>query len=230
MELVSGVRVAFTDRRGGFSVGPYDGRNLGGNVGDDPEAVARNREKTAAELGVARLVFMRQIHSALIERVGEGGPSQELDAIFTDRPGVAMGALGADCPAVLVAGEGWVGAAHSGRAGTLLGVVPELVKAMAGAGAGRMSAIIGPSACGRCYEVPEQMRDEAPPPMRSTTAWGTPALDLRAAIAAQLNELEVAVHHDARCTIETPDLYSYRRDGITGRFAGLIWIDPGMDG
>ncbi|GAA3238409.1 peptidoglycan editing factor PgeF [Actinocorallia longicatena] len=220
------MRTAVTDRSGGFSAAPYGGRNLGGNVGDDPATVARNREKTAAELGVERLAFMRQIHSARVERLPRGD-LPECDAIFTDVPGLALGALGADCPAILVGAENMVGAAHSGRVGTLLGVGPALVEAMRAAGAtGPMTALIGPAACGRCYEVPEAMRAEAPEPMRSTTSWGTPALDLRAALAVQLAALDVTVEHDPRCTIEAPELYSYRRDGVTGRFAGLVWLEP----
>ncbi|WP_460367516.1 laccase domain-containing protein, partial [Actinocorallia lasiicapitis] len=91
---------------------------------------------------------------------------------------------------------------------------------------GPMTALIGPGACGRCYEVPAEMRDSSPEPMRSTTSWGTPALDLRAALTEQLTGLGIEVEHDPRCTIESPELYSYRRDGVTGRFAGLIWLTP----
>ncbi|WP_460370156.1 laccase domain-containing protein, partial [Actinocorallia lasiicapitis] len=115
--MISGIGTAVTDRSGGYSTGPYDGRNLGGNVGDAPATVARNRARTAAELGVDGLVFMRQIHSARVERV----PLDDLpecDAIFTSEPGLALGALGADCPAILIGAPGFVGAAHSGRAGT----------------------------------------------------------------------------------------------------------------
>ena len=230
MILADGVRVAFTDRIGGFSTGPYDSRNLGLNVGDDPETVLRNRARTEAELGVEGAVYMRQIHGANVARAGRA-PSgvadvPETDAVVTDRPNLALAALGADCPAVLVAdpGAGLVGAAHAGRVGTLLGVVPALVAELRAMGGRDPVAVVGPAACGRCYEVPEEMRDEAPEAMRSTTSWGTPALDLRAAISAQLDDLGVKALHDGRCTIETPELYSYRRDGVTGRFAGYVWM------
>jgi copper oxidase (laccase) domain-containing protein len=93
-----------------------------------------------------------------------------------------------------------------------------------------MVAAIGPAACGSCYEVPAEMRAEvaaAVPEAWATTRRGTPAVDLRAAITAQLTRTGVRdVRHDARCTIESPELYSYRREPITGRFAGYIWMAP----
>jgi purine-nucleoside/S-methyl-5'-thioadenosine phosphorylase / adenosine deaminase len=237
IRLAERVSAAFTDRAGGVSAPPYDSRNLGGGAGDDPAAVRRNRDQTAAELGVdpARVVFMRQVHGADVRYVTQPfhDVSPALDAVFTDEPGLALAVLVADCAPVLVADPiaAMVGAAHSGRAGTVVGVVPALVRAMAehGAQPGRMVALIGPSACGRCYEVPAELRQEvasALPETWSTTRQGTPALDLRAGIAAQLTAAGVRdVRHDARCTIETPDLYSYRRDKRTGRFAGYVWLE-----
>jgi YfiH family protein len=123
-----------------------------------------------------------------------------------------------------------VGAAHSGRAGTVAGVVPALVEAMTehGADPGRMTALLGPMACGLCYEVSAELREEIAavlPEARATTRQGTPSLDLRAAITAQLTTAGVTeITHDHRCTIESPDLYSYRRERTTGRFAGYIWL------
>jgi polyphenol oxidase len=231
------VHMVVTDRLGGASVAPYDGRNLGGAVGDDPAAVRQNRDKTALELGLdpARVVYMRQVHSAHVAYVTEpfGAEPPALDAVFTAEPGLGLCVLVADCAPVLVADAdaGLVGAAHSGRAGTALGVVPALVRAMAGRGAdpARMTALIGPAACGLCYEVSAELRDQVSaglPESRSTTRRGTPALDLRAGITAQLTAEGVTdIRHDDRCTIETPELYSYRRDHTTGRFAGYIWLD-----
>jgi polyphenol oxidase len=231
------VHMVITDRLGGVSVAPYDGRNLGGAVGDDPAAVRQNRDKTAVEFGLdpARVVYMRQVHSADVAYVTEpfGAEPPALDAVFTAEPGLGLCVLVADCAPVLVADPhtGLVGAAHSGRAGTTLGVAPALVRAMAARGAdpARMTALIGPAACGLCYEVSAELRDQVSaglPESHSTTRHGTPALDLRAGITAQLTAEGVTdVRHDDRCTIETPELYSYRRDHTTGRFAGYIWLD-----
>ncbi|WP_185048455.1 peptidoglycan editing factor PgeF [Thermocatellispora tengchongensis] len=226
--------MTFTDRHGGVSTGPYSSRNLGGLVGDDPEAVAANRARTAAELGLAGLVFLRQVHGADVAYVTAPftGDAPPLDGSVTDRPGLGLAVLGADCAPVLVADPvaGVVGAAHSGRPGTLAGVAGNLVAEMARRGAepSRCVAVIGPAACGRCYEVPEAMREEGAarvPETWSTTSWGTPALDLRAGIAAQLVKAGVGeVRHDDRCTIESEELFSHRRERVTGRFAGIVWL------
>lgn len=236
MRLADGINAVFTDRLGGVSAEPYDSRNLGGAVGDDPEAVARNREKTAAELGVGQVVFMRQVHGTDTRYVTEpfidDGP--ELDAVCTDRPGLALAVLVADCVPVLIADPqaGLIGAAHSGRAGTAAGVVPMLLETMCTRGGrpSRMVAVVGPAACAGCYEVSEELRDEVAdvrPETYATTRKGTPGLDLRAGVSAQLASFDVGeVRHDDRCTIESPELYSYRRDRTTGRFAGYIWRDP----
>jgi YfiH family protein len=234
MQLAPGVHVAVTDRNGGVSAPPYESRNLGGMVGDDPAAVRANRAGLAAELGVRAVVYMRQVHSAEVAYVSEpfGDDPPALDGVFTTEPRLALASLGADCPAVLVADPEarMVGAAHSGRPGTEAGVATALVEAMAAKGArpGRMAAFIGPGACGRCYEVPAELREQVAskvPQTWSTTSWGTPALDLRAGIEAQLRAVGLPdVRHDARCTIESDELYSHRRQRPGGRFAGLIWL------
>jgi purine-nucleoside/S-methyl-5'-thioadenosine phosphorylase / adenosine deaminase len=229
------VRGAFTDRHGGVSAPPYDARNLGGAVGDEPAAVARNRALTARELGLdpSRVVFMRQVHSATARYVTApfDGEPPPLDAVYTDRPDLALAVLVADCAPVLLADPvaAVLGAAHSGRVGTALGVVPALIKGMIEVGGepSRMAAAIGPAACGNCYEVTPELRDEMAaqlPAAWSTTSRGTPALDIRAGIRAQLAEAGItAIDQDARCTIETPSLYSYRRGSPTGRFAAYLW-------
>jgi hypothetical protein len=178
---------------------------------------------------------MRQVHSATAAYVTApfGPDAPPLDAVYTDRPGLALGALSADCATVFVAdpAAGLIGAAHSGRPGTQAGVVPALVAAMSERGAvpARMVAYVGPAACGHCYEVPAEMRAEvaaAVPEAWATTRKGTPAVDIRAGITAQLTRAGVPdIHHDPRCTIESPELYSHRRNRPTGRFAGYIWLE-----
>jgi polyphenol oxidase len=244
LTLVPGVHAAFTGRRGGVSRPPYDSLNLGAGSGDSPAAVARNRELVATACGLApdRLIWMRQVHGADVARVtgpatGNQPPASAppgRDASFTSVSGLALGVLSADCPGVLLADPqaGLVGAAHSGREGTASGVVPALVRAMTEAGgeSARMHALIGPAICGGCYEVPARMRDAVAakvPAAACLTRDGTPGLDLPAGIAAQLAGLGVRrVRTDGRCTAEDPGLYSYRRDGRTGRFAALVWLAP----
>ncbi|AUG76315.1 laccase [Kitasatospora sp. MMS16-BH015] len=235
-ELGPGIRYAVATRHGGVGTAPYDSRNLSGAVGDDPETVRRNRELTARELGLApdRVVLMRQVHSRDVTYVTEpfGAEAPPLDAVFTDRPGLGLAALSADCAPVLLADPvaRLVGAAHSGRVGTVSGVVPALVEAMAARGAepARMVALVGPLACGLCYEVSEELRAEgaaALPELYATTRQGTPSLDVRAGITAQLARAGVGeVRQDERCTIEDRDFFSYRRDRTTGRFAAYVWL------
>ncbi|MFG2000101.1 peptidoglycan editing factor PgeF [Spirillospora sp. NPDC048911] len=245
--LGAGVGAAFTARAGGASRAPYDSLNLGGAVGDDAALVRDNRRRAAAALGIdlERTVWMRQVHGADVAFVtapaSAGAGRDELppvDAIVTTEPGLALAVLVADCAPVLLADPdaGVVGAAHSGRPGTAAGVVPALVERMCGEGAdpARIRAAIGPAACGGCYEVPAEMRDkvaEAVPEAYATTRAGTPGLDIRAGIAAQLAAAGVTdVRIDLRCTIESDELFSYRRDGRTGRFAGYVWLRGGGDG
>lgn len=232
--LGDGVGAAFTGRAGGVSTAPHDSLNLGGATGDDPAAVHENRRRAAAALGTdpARTVYMRQVHGARVAFVTSPDLPDPADAVVTTVPGLALAVLVADCAPVLLADPvvGIVGAAHSGRPGTAAGVVPALLKAMIerGADPARTTGAVGPAACGRCYEVPAEMRDEVAavvPAARATTAKGTPGLDIRAGVVEQLAAAGVtAVQVDPRCTIEDRGLFSYRRDGRTGRFAGYVWL------
>jgi len=98
----------------------------------------------------------------------------------------------------------------------------------AGASAATMRAVTGPAICGGCYEVPAQMQARVSaivPAAKCETSAGTGGLDIAAGARAQLAEAGVAsITADGRCTRESDDLYSYRRDGVTGRFAGLVWL------
>ena len=125
---------------------------------------------------------------------------------------------------------GVVGAAHAGRPGLVAGVVPRTVEAMRERGATAIRAWVGPHVCGRCYEVPEQMRSDVAavvPESFAETSWGTPAVDIGAGVVAQLTALGVASVDASRCTREDDDLYSYRRQGReSGRLGGLVWVRP----
>jgi YfiH family protein len=156
------------------------------------------------------------------------------DALLTRVAGLPLGVLVADCAPVLIADgqAGVAGVAHAGRAGLARGVVPALIAAMTQAGAdpARLRAVVGPMICGSCYEVPAALREEvaaAVPGTASVTRWSTPGIDIRAGLQSQLKAAGVSqVSHDTRCTAERRELYSYRRDTTTGRFAGLIWLAP----
>jgi polyphenol oxidase len=236
-ELGAGIRYLITDRHGGQSKAPYESLNLGPAVGDDPASVTANRKLLAAGCGLAPpgIAWMRQVHGTDVRYADASWPDldpEPCDAVFTDVPGLALAVLVADCVPVLVADPDarLVGAAHAGREGMVTGVVPGLLRAMTAAGGrpGRMLAMIGPAICGGCYEVPEPMRDKVSavvPAAGCRTRAGTPGLDIAAGVRAQLAGAGVAaIGHDARCTSESAELFSYRRDRTTGRFAGLIWL------
>lgn len=226
-----GIRRAFTDRSGGVSEPPYAGLNLGGHVGDASDAVQENRARVARELEVTpdRLVFMDQCHGSDVAVVTEkpDGPLV-VDGVVTAEPGLALGVLVADCTPVLLSDEraGVIGAVHSGRPGMSKGVVPQAVSAMRDLGATEITAAVGPSVCGRCYEVPLEMREAAAlvtPESRAVSWTGTPAIDVAAGVVAQLRGAGVEdITWVAGCAREDESLFSYRRDGTTGRFAGVI--------
>lgn len=233
-----GVRGVFTTRAGGASMPPYAELNLGDHVGDDPRTVQANRAAVAASVGLApeRLVFMAQVHGRDVALVD--GPLPEApvaDALVTCTPGLALVVMVADCVPVLLAdaAAGVVAAAHAGRKGVELGVVGAAVAVMQDCGARpeRIRVRLGPSIGGCCYEVPEQMQREvaavAPGAVAGggRTRAGTPSLDLRAALAAELAALGVSdVGLTGGCTNDDTEFFSYRRDQVTGRFAGLVWL------
>lgn len=232
-EVVDGVRFAFTGRFGGVSKAPYGELNLGNAAGDEPDAVAENFRRVASAFGVAneRLVRMNQVHGRdvfVVRADGDLSPMRRADGLVTSRDDVALCARAADCVPVLLAdaSNGVVGAVHSGRPGLAAGVVPAAVTVMRAEGADRITAVVGSHICGRCYEVPDEMREEVAalvPAAYAETSWGSPALDIGAGVIAQLTELDCEVIDASRCTKESEDLYSYRREGpVSGRAAGVV--------
>lgn len=228
-----GVRAFFTSREGGESTAPYDSWNLAVHVGDDPDTVARNRALVSDQAG-APVSFLTAEHGIRVARVQEpGAVPPPADVLVTTTPGVALGAIAADCVPVLMHDQtsGAVAAAHIGREGLFRGTLDAAVAALLDIRGGwrhrgHMHASIGPSICGRCYEVPADMRDQVAsrhPIARSTTSWGTPALDLPRAAEVRLAQLGFTqiMRHRA-CTLEDPRWFSHRRDGVTGRHAGVI--------
>lgn len=238
------VRFAFSDRHGGVSAAPYGSLNLGDHVGDDPAAVRRNRELAAIELGLdpQRVVYVTQVHGAkVVHATGPWpGARPEADASVTDVPGLSLAILVADCTPILLADPvaGVIGSAHAGRPGMAAGVVPTVIDEMKKLGAepSRIIAYSGPSVCAGCYEVPETMRAhvaERVPESYATTRRGTPAVDVPGGVWAQLRAAGITPEHSHRsgiCAMESKDHYSYRREGVTGRFAGFIWIESGTAG
>ncbi|HEY0636984.1 MAG TPA: peptidoglycan editing factor PgeF [Pseudonocardiaceae bacterium] len=232
------VRRVLTTRAGGVSRGAYESFNLGHGVGDEPSAVDANRRRLAEGIGLAprRLVWMSQVHGTSAAYVDGPRPAAvpDTDALVTDRVSLALVALTADCVPILLADPtaGVIAVAHAGRPGARAGIATAVLSAMAehGARPGRTEVLLGPAVCGACYEVPATMQadvEERLPGSACRTRRGTTGLDLRAGLHRQLAAAGVArIGVDPRCTAEDPDLYSYRRDGTTGRLAAVTWLDP----
>ena len=224
----------FSTRAGGRSCPPYDGLNLGASVGDDAGAVAANRELLARSAGLPQgaLALMRQVHGAdvaVVDGPADGVP--DVDALVTTARGLGLVVLAADCLPVLFADAtaGVVAVAHAGRKGLVAGVLQETLAAMQRLGArpAGTSVVVGPAACGRCYEVPQEMADAveaAVPGTRATTRQGTAAVDLAAGALTVLRQAGVEqAHAVGGCTLEQPARwFSYRRSPVTGRHAGLV--------
>lgn len=218
--------------------GAGEGFNLSLSVGDDPGAVARRRRALAGWVG-ATPVWARQVHGADVVRVSAvpatADPIPAADALVTRLDEVAPAVLAADCVPVLLADPGAqvVGAVHAGRGGLVAGVVQAAVRAMVDLGARteHLRAVVGPAVCGRCYEVPAELRDEVDarvPGTASSTSWGTPSLDLVAGVRGVLVSAGVGVEVLDACTFTDPRWYSHRAAGVpgserpVGRIAGVV--------
>lgn len=220
-EVRPGISVAFSD---------VDAGNLALHVADDADVVMarRARLEAAAGLGERRFQYMNQVHGKAVEFITGHGDGPTADAMVS--VGQPLAVMVADCVPIVLLGEAGtepvLAVVHAGRPGVAADVVSATVAEMRSRGAATISAWLGPSICGECYEVPDQLRADVAatvPETWSTTSWGTPALDLPSGVRAQLKALDVAIEYSGECTRETGRLFSYRRNQQTGRFAGLVW-------
>ncbi len=235
------VEVAFTDRHGGASAGPWSSLDLGTGGGDDARFVEANLTTMATALGVPRshLVLTRQMHGAAVTDVdGTWTPARQPtgDALVTARTDVALCVRVADCAPLALAdpARGLAAVVHVGRSGLRAQVVSAAVDQLRALGADHLRGWLGPRVCGRCYEVPDDMRADVAavaPAAWATTRHGSAALDLGAGITEQLTVLGVRVRDvgpaPSGCTMENDDLFSYRRQGHrSGRCAVLVRVHP----
>jgi polyphenol oxidase len=220
-EVLPGVSVAFTDTAAG---------NLALHVGDDGPSVLQRRDalNTATGLAPRGFRYMNQVHGNHVALVGGAAETPTADAMVSCSEPLAV--MVADCIPLVLVGRSdstpLFGAVHAGRPGLAAGIIPAAIEQLRAAGAKNIRAWLGPSICGGCYEVPADLRDDVAamvPSAWATTTWGTPALDLPAGAASQLEASGVAIEYRGPCTLETESLYSYRRDRQSGRFAGLVW-------
>lgn len=220
------VDTLFTNRIGGASRTPYASNNLALHVGDVASAVDKNRAHVAELFGAVQ--YMNQAHGDTVAVVdGISAHEPNADALVTIETGIALGVLVADCIPLLLWDEveHVIAAAHVGRKGLLNAIAMKTVMVMNSLGAEHIQALLGPSICGECYEVSHEIFDEVVsvyPLARSTTSRGTASLDLPAALIGELTSLGLKVSRTPNCTLENQNFFSYRRDGVTGRQAGLI--------
>lgn len=227
-----GVPHGFLGRRGGVSQGVCAGLNVGLGSGDERAAIAENRRRAVAAVAPgAALVTVHQVHSAIAVHAAAPWPYDarpHADAMVTDRPGLALGILTADCaPALLADAEaGVIGAAHAGWKGALGGVIEATIVAMEKIGAARerIAAAIGPAIARRSYEVDEAFARrfaEADPDNERFFAPGRAGrhqFDLEAYVAARLAAAGVTrVEAMGLDTYADPDrFFSYRRATHSG--------------
>jgi YfiH family protein len=218
------MNLSFTKRTGGISHGAFASFNLGDHVGDAPEDVAANRKILIDSFGPTQ--FMNQVHGnriAVIEHVTDEAPTA--DALITGIPGITLAVMTADCIPLLLHSRESVAAVHVGRKGLVNNVALKTVELMREMGATSISAVLGPSICGRCYEVSEEIYNEVielHPLAASLTSRNTLSLDLPRALSAALTSVGVSVERRHECTVEDVEYFSHRRDGVTGRQVGVI--------
>lgn len=246
---IFGVKACMTERHGGVSAAPWDSWNLGNHVGDDPQAVARNRQQLAHTLA-ARPVFMEQVHGVHVLTLTRSTPDGlQADACWTQAPGMACTVMVADCLPVLLCDDRgqWVAAAHAGWRG-LAGIQGQgvlealwLTLQAQGARADRTLAWLGPCIGPQAFEVGPEVR----------AAFVQDGLDLGAHFKPQpdgrfladlaglarwrlqqlgITRLEGNNSQSEWCTVAQPSrFFSHRRDsrvlGTTGRMAASIWLD-----
>ncbi len=244
--------VTFGEYRLGLGFTSVETGNLGLHVGDDVSGVQCSRALLDEELGLAEgtIAYLNQVHGthvatdeeleSISSRLSSGKTGAELlqsapvaDAAISANAR-ALAVMVADCvPLVFCApraeGVPLMAVAHAGRRGLLDGVIQRTLEKLETLGALDIHVWIGPSICGKCYEIPDTMHKESValyPELASKTHWGTPALDLPAAAVAIAKRhplvSEVSTEFNA-CTFENKTLFSHRRGAPHGRIAGIIW-------
>jgi len=226
------VRAIVTTRAGGVSRPPYDSLNLGDHVGDDPVDALENRRRLRAHLP-AEPVWLRQVHGTRCIDAAQAQPGEEADAAFATRPNVVCAVLTADCLPVLLCDEAGsvVAAAHAGWRGLAGGVIESTVAALNLPGE-CLLAWLGPAIGPRSFEVGEEVRaafvahDPAAAAAFVARPDGKWLCDLARLAHQRLAALGIRRVAGADfCTMrDAARFYSYRRDGVTGRIASLVWL------
>jgi polyphenol oxidase len=231
--LPANLRAVQTTRVGGVSEGPWASLNLALHTGDDPEAVAQNRARLAAALALPRLPdWPQQVHGVVVAEAGRITAGTAADAVVGFAPGAVCAVQTADClPVLFASGDGAaLAAAHAGWRGLVSGVLEATVRAMRQP-PGEISAWLGPAIGPAAFEVGSEVRAAFLAADAGADAGFVPGragrwhADLYWLARRRLARVGVtAVHGGGHCTFtEAESFFSYRREGVCGRMATLIW-------
>lgn len=225
-------RSLFTSRNGGVSRAPYESFNLALHVGDDATNVHQNRQILAQQFGfpLESFHFMNQVHGADIAIIdGDSNPHEvpTVDALFTSTPGKVLVTLIADCIPLLLRSPTAVAAVHVGRQGLVRGAFESALKEfqLRDIAPSEIQAELGPSICGQCYEVDESIHRDVTHHIPATSMKTRPqstCLNIESGLISKLEGAGIQWKSTGLCTMHDPGFFSYRRDGVTGRQAGII--------
>lgn len=232
--LPPGVAACSSTRHGGFSQAPYESLNLGTHVGDDAATVQRNRESLVASAGLPQMPhWLTQVHGTRVLRLDGKAPTDlRADAVYSNQPGQVCAVMTADCLPVLfssLAGNE-IAAAHAGWRGLCDGVLEKTVAEFA-AEPDQISVWLGPAIGPHQFEVGAEVREafmavDTAASMAFTPCGDKYLADIYLLARQRLQAVGItAIYGGDRCTVsEASHFFSYRRDGITGRLASLIWL------
>ena len=236
-ELPDGVRVGYTTRLGGASEGAYSSANMATHVGDVDADVRENRRRLFQITGLTDIRWLKQVHGSSVAKieprvdpVDDQGSALVADAQWTDSTGIGLAILSADCFPVVIADAsgGVVGIAHCGWRGAVSGVLKSLVVAMRCRSA-RLNAWMGPGICKQCYEVGPDVVARLDARVSKNVLVAGPRrdrwfLDLPGYLEILLQELGIErIFRSPSCSYQDENLYSFRRDKVTGRVATIVW-------
>ena len=229
------VRAVTTTRHGGVSRGAYTSMNPADHVGDEPAAVQANRQRLQQALDLpGQPLWLQQVHGTGVVNAAGAGQSPRADASYSEQPGYVCAVMTADClPLLLTDTNGrCVAAVHAGWRGLAAGVIEQAVNAMRQPG-DSLLAWLGPAIGPAAYRVGDEVRAAFVAHAPAAAATFQPAAD--GGWFADLYQLArqrlagcgiTAVYGGECCSFtDSERFYSYRRDGVTGRMATLIWLD-----
>lgn len=229
------VHAGTTTRKGGFSRNAYASFNLSERVGDDEHVVLRNRSLLRHELDLpAEPCWLQQVHGASVINIGAGNTPRPADGSYCDRAGQVCAILTADCLPLLLCNRSGteIAAVHIGWRGLCANIVAHAVEKFT-SHTKELLVWLGPAICARHYETGDEVRSACIELIENAASAFEPTrpghwlTSLQQLAGLQLQQLGVEnIYGGNHCTFSHPDcFYSYRRDGITGRCASLIWMD-----